>query len=112
MTSRGMTLLEVLVALVVLGVAGMALTTASRQALYLEEGASSALAQLRRADTLLARQALLTRRALDQQLGDHPEGGLVIRTQRPRDDLFRVAVLRPDGHELAATVVHRPEGAP
>jgi len=110
---RGVALLEVLAAVVILGVAGLALVE-------LVAGGTRAVAMTRQreqeladAERLLTAWSLLKREELDQRIGDHAVGPYVVRIQRPERGLYRLAVERSvvPGVEELMTVVYR-AGAP
>ncbi len=108
---RGVALLEVLAALVILGVAGLALVE-------VVTGGTRALAEARvreaevaDQDRLLTAYSLLTREELNQRLGRHDVGPYVVEIQRPERSLFRLSLARltaPRVEDLV-TVVYRPE---
>ena len=108
---RGVALLEVLAALVILGVGGLALVE-------LVTGGTRALADARVRETELADQdrlltayALLTRTELDQRLGRHDVGPYVVEVQRPERSLYRISLARQAAREVEdlVTVVYRAE---
>lgn len=108
---RGVALLEVLAALVILSIAGLALVE-------LVTGGTRALAEVlaREAevadqDRLLTANSLLTREELSQRLGRHEVGRYVVEIQRPERTLYRISIARlaAPGVEDLVTVVHRPE---
>lgn len=108
---RGMVLLEVLVALVILATAGASLVTLVADAIHAVEGARLREARYHDAAALMSRLALRDRKGLDIRLGRRVDGGLVTDVQRPRPGLYRLAVsdtIAPDA-ELLVTIVHRPE---
>jgi len=108
---RGVALLEVLAATVILTVAGLALVE-------LVSGATRALTvavarekELADEERLLAAYTLLGRRDLDQRLGVREVGPYAVSVQRPERTLYRIALVRvtsPSVEDLV-TVVHRPE---
>ncbi len=109
---RGVALIEVLAAVAILGVAGLALVE-------LVAGGTRALAVTRRreqeladAERLLTAWSLLKREELDQRIGDHVVGPYVVRIQRPERGLYRLAVERSvaPGVEELVTVVYRTGG--
>jgi hypothetical protein len=106
---RGVVLLEVLAAVVILGVAGLALVE-------LLAGGTRAVAvarerewELADEERLLTAWSLLKREELDQRIGDRLVGGYVVRVQRPERGLYRLAVERSaaPGVEELVTVVWR-----
>ncbi len=108
---RGVVLLELLVALVLLSTAGLATV------LLLAEGArgivraARAEAASRRAERLLQAYALMTRRELEQRIGEQDFGPASVQVQRPSRTLFRIAVRETGSRHrpLLVTVLFRPE---
>lgn len=108
-SERGVALLEVLVALAILAVAGTSLV-----GLMSEEVRSVARTEERgreidAANAVLTRLALRDKRGLDQRLGRRAEGAWITRVDRPRPGLYRLSVASdsiPDA-ELVVTVVQR-----
>jgi hypothetical protein len=110
---RGVALIEVLAAVEILGVAGLALVE-------LVAGGTRAVAvsrdrerELADEERLLTAWSLLKREELDQRIGDRVVGPYVVRVQRPERGLYRLAVERSvaPGVEELVTVVYR-AGAP
>jgi hypothetical protein len=106
---RGVALLEVLAAVAILGVAGLALVE-------LVAGGTRAVAvarererELADEERLLTAWSLLKREELDQRIGDHSVGPYVVRVQRPERGLYRIAIERKEaaGVEELVTVVWR-----
>ena len=112
--TQGIALLEVLVALTILGTTGLALAAATSQALATEHLAERAEVELLAADRLLSAMTLLNRRDLVMRIGRHQVGDFVVDVQRPEPGLYRLAVADtlPPYTERLVTVVHRPEPAP
>jgi type II secretory pathway pseudopilin PulG len=108
--NRGAALLEVVVATVVLGVAGVATTLAVAEALRAADRARSADAEMTAAQGLLDAVALWPREDLDRRLGDREQGPWRLRIQRVEPELYAVAMTDSSGRtELARTVLFRPE---
>lgn len=107
---RGVTLVEVMVALVMVTVAGLAtveqLGAAIRhiRLLTLEED------RIDSAHRALSAMTLLRRAELDRRIGSHPVGEFVVAIQRPDPELYRIAVseLRMSERPLLVTVLYRP----
>lgn len=113
---RGVMLLEALVALLILSVAGVALVGMTGAALRAELEAEKEERTIAQADRVLAAASLLRREELDQRLGSHPVGEFLVLIQRPPPErtLYRIAVAEagaPD-LELLVTVVYRREAEP
>jgi type II secretory pathway pseudopilin PulG len=105
-----MALLEVMVALVILGAAGSGLVAALGAALRSEDQLSRREATLVGADRVLTAMTLLTRHDLDRRLGRHRVGEFLVEVQRPQPTLYRISiaeVLAPEVESLV-TVVYRP----
>lgn len=110
---RGVALLEVLVALVILATAAIALVElvdAGTRALTVARVRERELAD---EDRLLSAYTLLARSDLDRRLGTRDVGPYLVNVQRPEPVLYRIAVSRekaPDVEDLV-TVVYRQEPA-
>lgn len=107
---RGAALLEALVALAILAIAGVSLVgllvdvTRGEHRLEVRERES------RRADQMLTSLALEDKRGLDLRLGRRAVGAFVTDIERPEPGLYRLAVAdsaAPDS-PLLVTVVFRP----
>jgi type II secretory pathway pseudopilin PulG len=109
---RGAVLLEAMVALVILTVAGTSAVTLVAQSADAVRRARVAEEETRRADAFLHAVSLWTRDDLDRRLGDRPQGPWRLEVQRPSPTLYRV-VLRDggDGRTLLRTALFRPEPA-
>jgi len=107
--SRGIALLETLVALAILFAAGLALLDLVTGGLRAERDARERERVLAVEDRLLTALTLLRRDELDRRLGGHPIGELVVDVERPEPTLYRIAVLQatsPETEDLV-TVVYR-----
>jgi type II secretory pathway pseudopilin PulG len=109
----GAVLLEVIVALTMLAVAGaatVALASASLRAVVRARAAESAM---RRASGFLAAVALWPREDLDRHLGAHPQGPWRLRVDRVAPTLYAIALADSTDHDathpLLATSLYRPE---
>ncbi|MGH7701813.1 MAG: type IV pilus modification PilV family protein [Gemmatimonadales bacterium] len=111
---RGVMLLEALVALLILSVAGVALVEMTAAALRADREAARVEHTVAQADRVLAAASLLRREELDQRLGSHPVGEFLVLIQRPERSLYRIAVAEGAAPELEllATVVYRREMKP
>jgi type II secretory pathway pseudopilin PulG len=114
---NGAALLEVMVALTILAVAGMwavALVNQSVEAIHQVREADIAI---RRANGFMEAVALWPRQDLDRHLGRHREGEWVLTVQRPAMSLYTIVLSavpdtldgRPLGRDLLSTAVFRPE---
>ncbi len=110
---RGVVLLEVLAAVVILGVAGLALVELVGGGTRAVAVARAREGELADEERLLAAWTLLKREELDQRIGEQTVGPYVVRVQRPERGLYRVALERKEaaGVEDLVTVVWR-GGAP
>jgi type II secretory pathway pseudopilin PulG len=110
---RGVVLLEVLVAVVILATAGIALVETVGASLRAEHDARRREVVLATEERLLAALALLNRRELDQRIGRRQIGEFVVDVQRPEPTLYRIAILRqesPHVEDLVTVVYRRGEG--
>ena len=110
-TSRrpGAALLEVLVALTVLGTAAASIVVATSEAARAIERAREADASLRAANDFMDIVALWTRDDLDRRLGDRPQGPWRLRVGRPRPGLYTISLAdSSDKRALLTTSLYRP----
>ena len=107
---RGAALLEVLIALAILGGTGVAFIGALAEPLSAARREAAREGTLAAADRVLSAMTLLTRDDLDRRLGRRAAGEFTILVDRPTPVLYRIAVaerVAPE-RELLVTVVHRP----
>ena len=111
---EGFALLEVLVAIALLGGAGLSVVALLRQAITAEGLTAAEERRYADADRVLAALTLLSASELDQRLGRHPLGEFRSEISRPEAGLYRVAVAPADTlvPPLLVTVVARAEGGP
>src|SRR2546425_12251211 len=113
---KGVALLEVLIALVILMTAGVALVGLVGAGLRGEAEARGRERELAEEERVLTAMTLLRREDLDRRLGRHGVGELVVDVQRPERTLYRIAVAQdrsPQVEELVTVVYRRePSGAP
>jgi len=109
-TRRGAVLLEALVALMILAVAGVSLIALAADSARTVEHVRQSEAELRAATTFMDAVALWPRADLDRHLGDRAERAWNLRIDRPTPTLY-VAVLRDSAgtHEILRTMLYRPE---
>lgn len=100
---RGIALLEVLAALMILGISGLALVQLEAEGLRATADARDRERVAADAERLLTAYTLLERAELDQRLGDRTIGPYMVNVQRPEADLYRIAIAR------LTTVVYKPE---
>ncbi|MEO8139367.1 MAG: prepilin-type N-terminal cleavage/methylation domain-containing protein [Gemmatimonadota bacterium] len=107
---RGIALLEVLVALTILGTAGLSLVGMLREASAAETATAREEHEVQTAGRVLGALTLLNRTELEQRIGVHPVGEYSVDIARPEATLFRLGVSRRDRphRTLLATVVFRP----
>lgn len=110
---RGVALLEVLVALVILATSGLALAEMVGAGIRGERDSREREQTLATEERLLAALTLLNREELDQRLGRREIGEFIIDIQRPEPPLYRIAVLQqrsPYVEDLVTVVYRRPPG--
>ncbi len=108
---RGVALLEVLAAIVILGIAGLAMVRLAAAGTREVTQARDRERELADEDRLLAAYTLLRREDLDLRLGDRGVRGYIVNLQRPEQSLYRIALKRVEAVavEDLVTVVYRPE---
>jgi hypothetical protein len=106
---RGVALLEVLAAVLILSVAGLTLVELIAGATRAVMVARDRERELADEERLLTAWSLLRHDELDQRIGDRVVGPYVIRVQRPERGLYRLAVERSvaPGVEDLVTVLWR-----
>jgi hypothetical protein len=111
---RGVVLLEVLVALVILATAGVAMIELVGAGLRAERDARARERVLATEERLLGALTLLRREELDQRIGRREIGEFVVDIQRPERTLYRIAVVQRESPRVEdlVTVVYRPEASP
>lgn len=105
----GAVLLEAIIALFVLSVAGLAAATLARESLAAVEHAHEADQRITAASDFLEAVALWTRQDLDRRLGDHPQGPWRLIIDRPEDELYTVLLADSMHHALLTTALFRPD---
>lgn len=111
-SERGVALLEVLAAVTILGLVGLALLGLAAEGARAVAEAERRERELADQERLLAAHTLLARSDLDRRLGVREIGPYVVEVQRPEPELYRIAVRRAAAVavEDLVTVVHRPRG--
>lgn len=106
----GFALLESLLALAILGTAGLSLVALVRSGLESEHKAREVEEVTASASRVLTAMSLLTRADLDQRLGTHPVGEFAVEVQRPERTLYRIAISSQAAPavEMLVTVVYKP----
>jgi hypothetical protein len=111
---RGVVLLEVLVAVVVLATAGIGLVELVGSGLRAERDARLRETTLATEERLLAALTLLNRKELDQRIGRRQIGEFIVDVQRPERTFYRIALLQESSLQVEdlVTVVYRAEPKP
>lgn len=110
---RGVALLEVLVAVTMLGVAGIGLLELVGAGTRAVAAARVREREVADEERLLAAYTLLARGDLDRRLGRREVGPYFADVQRPERTLYRIALIRGETADVEdlVTVVYRPEPA-
>lgn len=109
-TAGGFVLLEAMVALAILGGAGLVLVGIVNDALRLESEARRREVEVLAADRVLIAMSLLGRSDLDRRLGLRDAIGLIVDVSRPTASVYRIAVTPQSapGAPTLITLVYRP----
>ena len=109
MNRHGTLLLEVVAALWILALAGVAGLQLTRAAVGRSAATIVREHELRAAERLLLASLLATSQELDQRIGIQRQGPFLVTVQRPVPGLYRVSVARVDfpDVELLVTVAYR-----
>jgi prepilin-type N-terminal cleavage/methylation domain-containing protein len=105
---RGFALIEVLVALAILGIAGLALVDVASQSLVTLDRARGTEQRVADEDRLLAAYTLLNRRDLGARVGWRRVGSYDVVIDRLDFSLFRVTIGPADAGPDLVTVIYRP----
>jgi type II secretory pathway pseudopilin PulG len=106
---RGAILLETMVALVVLSVAGASAVAMVAQSADAVRRAQAADAEVAAASAFLHAVALWPREDLDRRLGDRAQGDWRLRILRPTPTLYEVALTDSTGRRvILQTALYRP----
>ena len=106
----GVVLLEAIVALTILAVAGGAVVALATDSARAVERATAADVQTRAASALLDAVALWPREDLDRHLGAREQGAWRMVVDRPTPTLYAVTLVDSSGtHVLLRTVLYRAE---
>jgi type II secretory pathway component PulJ len=111
---RGVVLLEVLVAVVILATAGIGLVELVGSGLRAEHDARRRETTLATEERLLSALTLLNRTELGQRIGRRQIGEFIVDVQRPEQTLYRIALLQEQSPQMEdlVTVVYRAEIKP
>lgn len=106
----GGTLIEVLIALVILSTATASVTSHVAAVTFDQTILDDRERELMRAERLLVATSLLGHGELSDRLGVRDVASFKVHVSRPEADLFRISIARGpgDGSDLLATVVLRP----
>jgi len=108
----GTALLEVLVALTILAVAGVAAVTLAAESAGAVRRAREADDRMRRASAFMDAVALWTRDDLDRRLGDRSQGPWRLTIDHPQPTLYVVTLADSGtGADVLHTALYRPEAA-
>ncbi len=112
--NRGVVLLEVLAAIVILSTAGIAMVTLAGAGVRAEQDARDREQVLANEERVLAAHTLLNRSELDQRIGRRRIGEFIVDIQRPERTLYRIALLQGESPQVEdlVTVVYRREQVP
>lgn len=107
---RGAMLLEAIVALAVVSVAGLSMLALVGAVQRDQTRTTLAEQTLVSADRIMTAMVLLTGQDLDRRLGSHGVGAFAVDVERPERSLYRIAIAdtAASRSELLATVVYRP----
>jgi prepilin-type N-terminal cleavage/methylation domain-containing protein len=108
---HGFALIEVLVALAILGMAGLALVEVGAQSLVTLDRVREVEQRLVDQDRLLSAYALLDRRDLNTRVGWRRVGPYDVVVNRLDFTLFQVSIGMASGPAELTTIVYRPGGA-
>lgn len=111
---RGVVLLEVLIAVVVLATAGIGLVELVGSGLRAERDARLRESTWATEERLLSALTLLNRKELDQRIGRREIGEFIVDVQRPERMLYRLALLQAQSPQVEdlVTVVYRADTKP
>lgn len=106
---RGIALLEVLLAMAILGIVSTAVLTEVQAAHAGLERAITEEQRLERMNRILTVTVLMRREELDRRIGTHQAGDALVRVSRPQRGLYRISVAELDAPavETLVTVIHR-----
>ncbi len=112
LSRRGVALIEVLIAMAILGGAGLAVVGVVREAIRAQMETNRMEATMKDADRVLSAVSLLRGDELNRAIGRQPVGAFEVTIQRPERGLYRLALAELDApdRQLLVTVVHRPTG--
>ncbi|HET7584026.1 MAG TPA: type II secretion system protein [Gemmatimonadaceae bacterium] len=107
---RGAVLLEAIVALAILSIAGSVIVSLATEVTSAMRTAHDADRAMARASAFMDAVSLWPRTDLDRHLGSHPQGDRRLRIERPVPTLYVVALTDSTGRSvLLSTSLFRPE---
>lgn len=108
-SNAGASLIEVIVAVTILSIAGVTVVTAVAESTAAVRRAREADLELRAAGAFMEAIALWTREDLDRRLGDRRQGNWRLIIERPFPTLYSVALTDSTGSRvLLSTSLYRP----
>ena len=107
---RGVALLEVLIALAILSIGGLATVALVDSAVRAQSDMAKRENSVATASRVMAALSLLKANELTQRIGDHQLGEFTVHVSRPQQALYRIALSEATvpGQEVLVTVVYRP----
>jgi type II secretory pathway pseudopilin PulG len=102
-------LLEAMVALAILGIAGAAAAWSVAETMSALSRAQARESEVRTASRLARAVSLWSRSDLDRHLGATAQGELVLLVERPTAHLYSVAVVQRSGRPVLRTTLYRDE---
>ena len=114
MTPRrhGVALLESLIAMSIVAIAGLALLSLATEAMKRTSDAQAADNESREASAFLDAVSLWTRTELEQRVGTRPQGRFALTVQRPGPSRFHLSLAdSARSRELLTTMLYRPDHA-
>lgn len=111
MNRRGVVLIEVLVAVAILGTAALSFMSFLVTTQEMQYRQHERLLEEGQAERLLIANALLTRVELEQRLGVREAGAFLVWIDRPEPSLFRIGISTASApeREILSTLVYRRE---
>ncbi len=107
----GAALLEAIIALAILSIAGIALLRVALEASHAIALSAAAEIRLRDAGRLMDAASLWSRTEFDQRLGVRTQGAMRMRISRPTTQLYHVELMESEGEAvLLATTFYRASG--
>jgi prepilin-type N-terminal cleavage/methylation domain-containing protein len=107
-SQRGVALLEVLIALAILSISGLATAAVVDSAVRAQGDMAKRENSVATASRVLAALTLLKANELTQRIGRHTLGEFTVHVSRPQPALYRIALGESTGPEILVTVVYRP----